>query len=121
MLMLLSAGYLLAPITAEIIASKERACCRLLAGRPLEVVCAEKYTTDFLAQCAFYAGIAAVYEDLLTFGLNSNEIYKVQVRRSSRKEFAEFWSVLLGTTATKEPIIPIGVCRASSVHLIQLK
>jgi predicted GNAT family acetyltransferase len=88
-------------------------------GGPLEIVCAEKYTTDFLAQCAFTPGIAAVYEDLLTFGLNKSEIYKVQVPSQLQgKGFAEVLERFTGARRqTKEPIIPIGVCRASSVHL----
>ena len=120
MLMLLVRGLSAAPITAEIIASKNVPAARFAGqGGPLEVVCAEKYTTDFLAQCAFTPGIAAVYEDLLTFGLNSNEIYKVQVPSQLQgKSFAEVLERFTGVRRqTKDPIIPIGVCRASSVHL----
>jgi hypothetical protein len=72
-----------------------------------------------LTQCAFTPGIAAVYEDLLTFGLNSNEIYKVQVPLQLQgKSFAEALERFTRERRqTKVPIIPIGVCRASSVHL----
>ena len=120
MLMLLVRGLSAAPITAEIIASKNVPAARFAGqGGPLEVVCAEKYTTDVLAQCAFTPGIAAVYEDLLTFGLNSNEIYRIQVPSQLQgKSFAEVLERFTGARRqTKEPIIPIGVCRASSVYL----
>ena len=120
MLMLLVRALSAAPITAEIIASKNVPAARFAGqGGPSEIVCAEKHTTDFLAQCTFTPGIAAVYEDLLAFGLNSSEIYKVQVPPQLQgKSFTEALERFAGERRrTKEPIIPIGVCRASAVHL----
>jgi len=120
MLMLLIRRLSAVPITAEIVASKNVPAAKLAGqGGPLEVVCAEKQTTDLLAQCAFTPGIAAVYADLLAFKQNSSEIYKVQVpSQLEGKGFAEALDHFAGERRqTKEPIIPIGVCRASSVHL----
>ena len=120
MLMLLIRGSSAAPITAEIIASKNVPAARFAGqGGPLEIVCAEKQTTDLLAQCAFTPGIAAVYANLLMFRRNSSEIYKVQVPSQLQgKGFAEALDRFAGERRqTKEPIIPIGICRASSIHL----
>jgi uncharacterized protein len=106
-------------ITAEVLNGKNLAAARTAGrGGRTEVICAESVGANIFAQCALTPGLAAVFEDLLTFAPNTDEIYKVRVPRPYQgKLFSEVMHDLADRTSKADAVIPLGVFRAPDVYL----
>lgn len=101
------------PITAEIKALRNlEAAGNAGRGGPTELVCAEQFAADLLTQCCVTPGLAAVYNDLLTFSRDSDEVYKVDLPRVFHGEtFATVVMRCASRDRKTTAVIPIGVFR----------
>jgi TRAP transporter TAXI family solute receptor len=109
------------PISAEILSSYNVDSARGAGdGGPTELVCTERLATQLLTQCAASPGIAALYEDLLTFDPGTDEIYQIDVPDECigmRFEQAVTHFVALGRRDKEASVLPIGVRRNEVTHL----
>jgi hypothetical protein len=101
------------PITAEMKALRNVEGAKNAGrGGPTEVVCAEQFAADLLTQCCVTPGLAAVYNDLLTFGRDSDEIYKVDLPHEFHGgTFAAVVMRCASRDGKEAAVIPIGVFR----------
>jgi TRAP transporter TAXI family solute receptor len=91
-------------------------------GGPTEIVCVESFGTHILTQCAVTPGLAALYEDLLTFGADTDEIYKIPV---ADQFLGETFAYVLrkiseaqdNSGISSDSAIPIGIYRDRTVLL----
>ena len=86
-----------------------------------EVICAADYGLGILAQCALHAKLSAVYDNLLTYSGNTNEIYMVEGNKFPRvvigKTFVEATEMINKNRCPDNPTILIGVRRGNRVVL----
>ena len=86
-----------------------------------EWVCATDYGLGIIAQCALYGKLSEVYQQLLTYSSDTNEIYLVDEKHYSGdflgKGFQEIASRLSASRTTGNPTILIGVKRQDKVIL----
>jgi len=107
------------PITAEIKSAKNLRAASGAGNINTEIVCADVFGVNLLAQCAVTPGLAAIYEDLLTFSPGTDEIYKIKLPPDlAGKSFAEVMHYYAERRKNKaRSVIPIGVFRGDRVYL----
>jgi len=106
-------------ITAEVRSAKNLSAASAAGGTNTELVCADTFGVNLLAQCAATPGLAAIYGDLLTFSPGTDEIYKIQVpSHLAGKSFSEALHYFADRRKNKtRSVIPIGVFRGDQVYL----
>ncbi len=86
-----------------------------------EVICSADYGLGVLAQCALHAKLSRVYENLLTYSEETNEIYMVEGELMPHavigKSFEEAASIINAHRDDSNPAILIGVRRGDQVIL----
>ena len=86
-----------------------------------EVICETDYGLGLLAQCALHRNLSHVYERLLTYTINTNEIYMVEAGKYPKsfigKTFPEVSDILNKNRDKDNPAILVGVCRNGQVIL----
>ena len=117
----LSAGKKQIPIIAEIM-DPQRAdlarCAGLLDDGQIEIVSTQRLGQNLLAQVAVTPGLTKIYEDLLTFGHDSNEIYSSPVPKSLvGKPIDDVFFALFKLRQKSVQIIPIAISRQSKILL----
>jgi TRAP transporter TAXI family solute receptor len=107
------------PITAEIRSSKNLQAASAAGSMNTEIVCADVFGVNLLAQCAVTPGLAAIYEDLLTFSPGTDEIYKIKLpTHLAGKSFSEVMHFFAERRRDKgRSVIPIGIFRGDRVYL----
>lgn len=84
----------------------------------VEIVSSQYIAQNLLAQVAVTPGLTKVYEDLLTFGEKSSEIYGVPL---PSKYFGKTYDELLKSAFILRErnicIVPIAICREGKMHL----
>lgn len=109
------------PVTVEIRSSVNVDAARSAGrGGPTEIACTEKLAANLLTQCAVTPGLVAVYDDLLTFAPDSDEIYQISLPASlTGKTFAEVARYFAGLDRRdkKGSLIPVGIYRDCKVYL----
>ena len=94
-----------APSVHSVVEVASRDCCETLRDvRADEIVVTETFGERLVSQCAITPGISAVYNELLTFGVGSQEIYLSPIpRQLGDRTFSEIRQRLM-----TEELIPIG-------------
>jgi voltage-gated potassium channel len=86
-----------------------------------EVVCAADYGLGVVAQCALHAELSKVYENLLKYSENTNEIYIVEGGLMPStvigKSFEEASRILIDTRNDSNPAILLGIRRGKKIIL----
>lgn len=86
-----------------------------------EWVCSTDYSLGILAQAALYGKISEVYQQLLTYSEETNEIYLVDDEKFPSsfqgKRFKELAQILNDRRNPKNPVILVGVKRGDRVIL----
>ena len=86
-----------------------------------EWVCAADYGLGIIAQCALYGKLSEVYQQLLTYSSDTNEIYLVGRSRYPEsflgKTFEELSDLLRARRGTGHPVILVGIKRGERVLL----
>jgi voltage-gated potassium channel len=86
-----------------------------------EWVCSTDYSLGILAQAALYGKISDVYQQLLTYSAETNEIYLVDDDKYPRhfigKSFQDVAQILNMQRNPKNPVILVGVKRGEQVVL----
>lgn len=86
-----------------------------------EWVCSNDYGLGILAQSALYGKLSEVYQQLLTYSKDTNEIYMVDERHYPKlflgKNFTEIADLLNHNKNPENPAILLGVKRAERVIL----
>ncbi len=87
-------------------------------GKPelIEVISASNLQQRMLAQSTHTPGIASIYDELLSFSPDNNEIYRVSINDALvGKSFKELCKMFLETPLHQElPVIPVGVFKNKS-------
>ena len=107
-------------ITAEIKSLRNVAAARYAGeGGPTEIVCVEKFGMNLLAQCCLTPGLVALYEDLLTFEPDTDEVYKIELPQECvSKSFAQVLVHFADRRQSKQSaVLPIGVYRHGVTYL----
>jgi len=80
-----------------------------------EVICAVDYGTGLMAQSAIHPGLSRVYDRLLSYSEDTNEIYVIDKENVpfsfKNKRFFETSDILNKNQETKNPAILIGIMR----------
>ena len=86
-----------------------------------EVICAADYGLGVLAQCALQAKLSDVYNDLLRYSADTNEIYIVGGDKFPRsfigKTFDQCANILNANRISNNPVILLGLKRDGNVFL----
>jgi len=86
-----------------------------------EVICSTDYGLGVLAQCALHAKLSRVYENLLTYSEDTNEIYIVEGDSVPRtvigKSFVEAAGILNENRDESNPAILLGIRRGEQIIL----
>ena len=109
------------PIIAEIL-DPQRAdlaqCAGLLDDGQVEIVSTQRLGQNLLAQVAVTPGLTKIYEDLLTFGANTNEIYSTRLPDSlCGKSIDDLFLALFKLRQKNSQIIPIAISRQKKILL----
>ena len=117
----LSAGKKHIPIVAEIL-DPQRAdlaqCAGLLDDGQIEIVSTQRLGQNLLAQVAVTPGLTKIYEDLLTFGHDTNEIYSSPLPKSLvGKPIDDLFFALFQLRQKSIQIIPIAISRQGKILL----
>jgi len=86
-----------------------------------EVICAADYGLGVLAQCALHAKLSRVYENLLSYSGETNEIYMVggdlMPKSVVGKTFEEASNILNASRDASNPAILLGIRRGEQIIL----
>jgi len=86
-----------------------------------EWVCSSDYGLGIIAQCALYGKLSDVYQQLLTYSKDTNEIYVVEPERYPQcllgKNFRELSKIMDDNRNPENPTILLGVKRDEKVFL----
>lgn len=106
-------------IVAEVI--NHRKISHLLDAGVDEYVCAVDFGLGILAQSALYYKMSDVYQHLLSYSKDTNEIYIVQKEKYSDilvgKTFSEINAILGKNRDSDNPVIPLGIKRQDKLIL----
>jgi len=110
------------PISAEILNPKKVSLARfageMYENGGIEIISSKYMAANLLSQVAVTPGLTKVYEDLLTFGKNSNEIYCNKVpTKFIGKTPDEFFRRVLELRDKNIHIIPIAISRGGRVYI----
>jgi len=92
----------------------------LLSGGTLfvEVVSVQSVATDLIVQAAGTPGLTRIYEDLLTNGKNSSEIYSTPIGTSwEGKTFADLCETCATLRNDNLNVLPLAVSRGGKMHV----
>jgi TRAP transporter TAXI family solute receptor len=93
-------------------------CAGLLDDGQIEIVSTQRLGQNLLAQVAVTPGLTKIYEDLLTFGHETNEIYSSPVPKSLvGKPIDDVFFALFKLRQKSVQIIPIAISRQSKILL----
>lgn len=85
---------------------------------PYEVVSAQAIASDLIIQVAGTPGLTKIYNELLTNGVNSNEIYRIQL---SEKWHDQYFDELCSTAAklrtNENNILPLAIMREEKTYV----
>ena len=109
------------PIIAEML-DPQRAdlaqCAGLLEDGQIEIVSTQRLGQNLLAQVAVTPGLTKIYEDLLTFGADTMEIYSRRIPKNLvGKPMDELFMGILGLRRENIRIIPLAISRRQKVVL----
>jgi hypothetical protein len=86
-----------------------------------EWVCSSDYGLGIIAQCALYGKLSDVYQQLLTYSKETNEIYMVQPGKYTKsligKDFKELSEMIAGSRNPENPAVLLGAKRGERVIL----
>lgn len=110
------------PISAEILNPKKvslaRSAGEMYENGGIEIISSKYLAANLLTQVAVTPGLTKIYEDLLTFGKNSNEIYCNKVPAEFvGKTPDEFFRRILELRDKNVHIIPIAISRGGRVYI----
>ena len=107
------------PITAEIRSARNLDVARIAGkGGPTEYICAENFGAQVMTQCAVTPGLAALYQELLTFEPGADEIYKVKMPGELvGRQFSDILRFYAKRELKADAVIPIALGRDSKVYL----
>jgi len=90
-----------------------------------ETICSTDFGLGVLAQCAIQAKLSCVYNDLLRYSKDTNEIYLIKSNRFPSsfigKTFAECANVLNNNRESNNPVILLGLKRNDEIFLNPIK
>jgi len=93
-------------------------CAGLLDDGQIEIVSTQRLGQNLLAQVAVTPGLTKIYEDLLTFGLDTNEIYSSPLPKSlCGKSIDDLFFALFKLRHKNIQIIPIAISRRGKILL----
>ena len=110
------------PITAEINDWKNYEMAKRAGNQydgKIEVISSSHLGANLLTQCAVTPGIAGLYDDLLTFKKNTNEIYRIELPAECLgKRFSELSEWFLRKRAGSDLCaIPLGISRKDQTFI----
>lgn len=109
------------PIVAEILEPQKVRLAEyagILGGSNIEIVSSQHVAQNLLAQVAANPGLTKIYEDLLTFGEDTNEIHSYNVpSKSIGKTVDEFFKWILDLRSRNINIIPVAISRGEKVYI----
>ncbi len=86
-----------------------------------EVICPVNYGIGLLVQCALYKRLSEVYEQLLSYSIDTCEIYLLKDEIFSKwiknKSFREVVSFVINNSPIDNPVILIGIKREGKILL----
>jgi TRAP transporter TAXI family solute receptor len=114
-------GTKLVPIVVEVL-DPQRAdlaqCAGLLDDGQIEIISTQRLGQNLMAQVAVTPGLTKIYEDLLTFGHDTNEIYSSPLPKSlCGKPIDELFYALFKLRQKNIQIIPIAISQRGKIHL----
>ena len=90
----------------------------VLGNGSVEVVSSEYLGANLLCQAAVSPGVTHVYEDLLTFGKDTNEIYAMKILGELvGRSFSDICRCASAGRGKEVAVIPIGIRRANDTYL----
>ena len=93
-------------------------CAGLLDDGQIEIVSTQRLGQNLLAQVAVTPGLTKIYDDLLTFGSNTNEIYSSRLPKSFfGRPIDDVFLAILKQRQEGTPIIPIAISRRGKILL----
>lgn len=109
------------PIVAEILQPLKVELAKyagVLGDGHVEIVSPQHITQNLLAQVIVNPGLTKIYEDLLTFGKNTSEIYSYRIpAKFVGKTINEFFIWIIDLRDTGTHIIPIAISRGDKTYL----
>ena len=103
------------PIIAEILEPQKTKLAEyagILGDSSIEIVSSQHVAQNLLSQVAANPGLTRIYEDLLTFGKNTNEIYSHRIQsRFIGKTVDELFKWIIDLRSRNNNIIPIAISR----------
>lgn len=107
------------PIVAEILNSSNVDTAKNAGkGGPIEVVSSEYLTANLLAQVAVTPGLTDIYNDLLTFGKDTNEIYQAKVPEDFFEHTAtDLFQSVTELRSKNVCIVPIAISRKDKIYI----
>lgn len=109
------------PIIAEIRSPQKMKLAKyvgVLENGSVEVVSSDHLGADLLCQAAVNPGVTHVYEDLLSFGKDSQEIYAQKIPPGlAGRSFTDIRRHALDGSGKKTSVIPLGIKRGDVTHL----
>ncbi|MFX1298288.1 MAG: TAXI family TRAP transporter solute-binding subunit [Promethearchaeota archaeon] len=109
------------PIVAEILEPQKVELAEyagVLGDSNVEVVSSKYIIHNFLAQVAANPGLTKIYNDLLTFGKYTNEIYSCKIpSKFIGKKVSEFFKYVIALKNKNVDIIPIAISRREKTYI----
>jgi TRAP transporter TAXI family solute receptor len=109
------------PIVAEILEPQKVELAEyagVLGDSNVEVVSSKYIIHNFLAQVAANPGLTKIYNDLLTFGVHTNEIYSCKIpSKFIGKKVSEFFKCVIALKNKNVDIIPVAISRKEKIYI----
>lgn len=109
------------PIIAEILEPQKVELAKyagVLEDSYVEVVSSQYVAQNLLAQAAANPGLTEIYEDLLTFGKNTSEIYSWRIpSKFIGKKINEFFKLIIDLRDKNTYIIPLAISRNKKIYV----
>lgn len=109
------------PIIAEILEPQKVKLAEyagILGNSQVEVVSSKYVAQNLLAQVAASPGLTNIYNDLLTFGKGTNEIYSCKIpSKFIGKKVGEFFEYVIALKNKNIDIIPIAISRKGRTYI----
>jgi hypothetical protein len=94
--------------------------------RSVEAICAEDYAVGLMAQTAIYPKLAKVYDDLLDYSDDTNEIYMIDWNEMARElkglikdgiNFEDLAEKLYDSSIEANPVVLLGYKRGENLYV----
>ena len=109
------------PIIAEILQPQKVELAEyagILGDSCVEIVSSQHVAQNLLAQVAATPGLTKIYEDLLTFGKNTCEIYSINIpSKFIGKTVDEFFRYIIDLRGKNICIVPIAISRKGRIYI----